>query len=362
MTILFKRSAIALIVLGMAGAADAAVPGNFNSSSVQMTGVFIGIEGLNLRPLNGDLDYVTVFPASVNGSFSNHAVSTSYDWSWRIFGGMKLTENDDLTFSWLSMDTSDNSSISPGGTVDGYGPSAPRWIGGNNIWNRITGKVSFDLDDAYAVWGHTINFSNPWSVRFAGGLEYANLHSKFKIASDSIYSDETNIGFEAKNDTKGVGPRVEFDMTYHLPYGFALFGNSNAALLVGHRDISLDPTVVFSDDSFGTTFINYATDYSQRNVVIPRVGMRLGASYSYAWGTAGAEGVARSATTLTIDAGWQVDSYIHAIEHPEAGFFEATSNGGVSVASELLGSSNTRVSNFADHGLFVGVRIGTDWL
>lgn len=360
MTVLFKRSAIALIVLGIAGSAAAAVP-NSNTLSTQITGVFIGVEGLNFRPMNGDLNYVTAFPDSMNGSIRNHSISTSYDWSWRIFGGIKLTDNDDLTLSWYGMDTSDKDSVSPAGTVDGFGPSAPRWIGGNNVWNQVAGAVSFDLDDAYAVFGHTINFNNPWSVRYAGGLEYANLDSKFRIASDSIYAGESNVGYEAKNETKGLGPRVEFDMTYHLPYGFSLFGNTNAALLVSHRDISLEPTKIISEDRFGTTYINYTTDFSKRSVVIPRFGMRLGAGYSYTWGAAGAEGAAR-ATTLTVDAGWQVDSYIHAIEHPEDGFFDVNSSGGVTDVPQVIGTSNTKVSNFADQGLFVGVNVETDWL
>ncbi|VVC75430.1 hypothetical protein AQUSIP_07200 [Aquicella siphonis] len=358
----FKRSAISVIVLGVTASASAGMPGNNTPWTTHFSGAFIGVEGLNLRPMNGDLDYVTIFPANSGGSFYTRGISTSYDWGWRVFGGINFTENDDLTLSWFSMNTSDSDSVSPAGSVSGFGPSAPRWIGGNNIWNNVTGRVTFDLDDAYAVWGHTINFSNPWSVRFAGGLEYAKLHSKLRIASDSSYSGESNIGFEAKNETKGIGPRVELDMTYHLPYGFALFGNTNAALLVSDREISLDPTVAVSHDIFDNTYINYSSDFTTRKVVIPRFGMRLGASYSYVWGQAGGEGAPCRTTTLTVDAGWQVESYIHAIERPDNGYFDVTTNNVRAMQAPDSGFAGTKTSNFSDQGLFVGVRLGTDWV
>jgi hypothetical protein len=350
----FKKSAISIVILGMASSVCAAT---------HFSGAFIGVEGLNLRPMNGDLDYVTVYPSFNNGSYYTNTISPSYDWNWRIFGGVKFTENDDITLSWFSMNTSENSSVSPRGAINGFGFSGPVWINGNNVWNNVLGHVTFDVDDVYAVWGHTIHFNNPWSVRFAAGLEYAKIDSDLRVTSNSIFSDETNIGFEAKNDTKGIGPRVEMDMTYHLPYGFALFGNANTALLVSRRDISLDPTTHISVDRFGTTFINYPSDFSNRHVVIPKFGMRLGASYTYVWGQAGAEGASCKVTTLTVDAGWQAESYIHAIESPVNGFFDIIpSQPDLTAPPQVSGFASTKASNFSNQGLFVGINLGTDWM
>jgi hypothetical protein len=348
----FKRSAISLVVLGMAGSVYAGTPNhNYSSWCPHVSGAFIGVEGLDLRPMNGDLDYVTVFPTAVGGIFNTNQISTSYKWGWRVYAGLKVTENDDLTVSWMQLNTSQNNSVGLGGTD----AASPRWLSEFEdilAWNSVNGHVTFDLNDAYAVWGHTIYFNNPWSVRFAGGVEWAQLHSNMTVTGDSTTTAVGDVGFKAKNSTTGVGPRFEIDMTYHLPYGFALFGNGNAALLVATRDLSLYPT-----NTTETVFDFFGSNYSDRHVVVPKFGARLGASYSYTWGQAGGEGC--RTTTLMVDAGWQVESYIHAIERPD--------DPGFSTIPALLPVTDghfagTKVSNFSDSGLFLGIQLGTDWV
>src|SRR4029079_9428740 len=107
---ILKRSAISLIVIGMAGSAHAAMS-NTASWSPQFNGAFIGVEGLDLRPQNGDLSYVSVSPTSSPGAFNSTSISTDYNWAWRIFGGVKVTENDDLTLSWMRMRESNHDSV-----------------------------------------------------------------------------------------------------------------------------------------------------------------------------------------------------------------------------------------------------------
>lgn len=351
----FKRTAVSVIVLGMAGSVYAAMPSKNSSWCPQVSGAFIGVEGLDLRPQNGDLDYVTVFPDSLatTGSFNNDAISTSYHWGWRVYAGLKITENDDLTASWMSLNTSMNDSVAPTGTnLNGTSNSTPRWLFEND-WVSATGHVNFKLDDAYAVYGHTIYFNNPWSVRFAGGVEWARVQSNMTVTADSgIPAGLGVVGFESKSNTRGVGPRAEFDMTYHLPYGFAVFGNANAAMLVSTRDISLDPTNNTQDVD-----IFFTSDFSDRHVVIPKFGARLGLSYSYTWGQAGGEGC--TATTLMVDAGWQAETFIHAIERPTNSFDNTQA---LLQSRSTTSFADTKVSNFSDSGLFLGVQLGMDWI
>lgn len=356
----FKRSAISLVVLGLAGSGYAASSHNMNKSSTwcpQLSGVFIGVEGLDLRPQNGDLDYVTLFPTSSPGSFQTDAISTSYHWGWRIYGGLHITDNDDLTLSWMQLNTSQSDSVGFNGTTSPV--AAPRWLSTFSAfpWLNVNGHVNFRLDDAYLVFGHTINFNNPWSLRFAGGLEWAKINSDMTVTADSNDPEPTGpgvIGFEGKSRTKGFGPRAELDMTYHLPYGFALFGNANGALLVSTRDVSLNPT-----NTTQTDIDFFSSNYSNRHVVIPKFGARLGVSYSYTWGQAGGEGC--RTTTLMVDAGWQAESYIHAIERPDdPGFVEIDPGLTQSFSSGTF--AGTKVSNFSDSGLFIGIQLGTDWV
>jgi hypothetical protein len=137
---------------------------------------------------------------------------------------------------------------------------------------------------------------------------------------------------------KGWGPRAEFDATYHLGYNFALFANTNAALLVADRDVNVD---WYSDGDFNGEY-----SFSGRKVVVPKLGMRLGASYTYDFGQSGAEG-AVGGSALTFAAGWQVESYIHAIERYDDWQGDLPS---------------TKVSNFSDHGLFLGLTYSSSWM
>ncbi|VVC75137.1 hypothetical protein AQUSIP_04140 [Aquicella siphonis] len=352
---IFKRSVIAAAVLGMSGASYAAMPSNNAMWSPHMTGWFIGVDALDLRPENGDLDYVTLFPATSNGSFYTRAISTDHDWSWRLYGGIKFTDNDDITLSWLRMRTSDSDSVAPIGAINNETYSVPRWLFGA-YWENVSAKVKFNLDEAYAVWGHTINFNNPWSVRFAGGIEYAKLNSDFYVTGDDLNGVYGTVSYTDKSRLNGWGPRAEFDMTYHLPYGFALFANTNAALLVSTRKVSLESYYSNQNEmQFG-----YSAYFSNRHVVVPKLGMRLGASYTYMFGQAGGEGAPCS--SLTVDAGWQVDTYIHAIERPDGGTEVAPSVLAADSTAYFSSFTSTKTSNFGDQGFFLGLKYSSDWL
>lgn len=347
----FRKSIISMFVMGLAGPSLAAHSQYQNSNmmwSPHYTGFFIGVDGLYLKPENGDLDYVTLFPTSANGSFYTQNVSTDYKWSWRVYGGIKFTDNDDITLSWLRMRATDTDSVG----MPTISNSQPRWQN-TRSWDNASGHVTFDLDDAYLVWGHTVNFNNPWSVRYAAGLEWAKLNSDFTITGQDLGTDFDGTGFVADSHFRGFGPRVELGMTYHVPCtNFGLFANANAALLVSTRKVSqvANEGVVDPDD------IGYNSSYfSTRHVVVPKFGSRLGVSYTFIFGQAGGEGCV---SALTVDAGWQVESYVHAIERPESTGFS------VETLRELSSGTfaTTKVSNFGDQGLFVGVNYSTGTL
>ena len=343
----FKRSVISIVVLGMAGSSYAAMSHMSNSNNAgwapRFTGFFIGVDGLDLRAQNGDLDYITYSPNFTPGSFSTSAVSTSYQWNWRIYGGIKFTDNDDITVSWMSLKNNNSDSVViPSGTT-----TALRWLDQQATWSSASASADFTLNDGYLVWGHTVNFNNPWSVRYAAGVEYVKLDADLDVTGASS-SSTVILAYEGDSHTQGWGPRVEFDATYHLPYNFALFANTNAALLASTRKISLDAAL---DTNTTTTPNIFSSYFDTRHVIIPRLGMRLGASYSLVWGQAGGEGASCSA--LTLDVGWQADAFIHAIERPEDGYINSTTT---SVMAE------TKTSNFTDQGWFIGLKFSSDWL
>jgi hypothetical protein len=328
MNTFFKKTAISLVVASMTTFAYAGM-----SNQSQMGGFYIGVEGLDLRPMNGDLDYYTVF--STNHS-NTHSISTDYDWGWRLYGGIIFGDNDDFSLSWTRFRSDSSDSANLFGTSNDI-----KFWGGS--FNSASAKVNFDVDDVYAVLGHTIHFHNPWSIRFAGGITYARIDSDLKITAfrgtSSINLQQSNFtGLVVNSSTmSGWGPRAEFDASYNLGYNLALFANTNAALLVATREVG--------DDSYINDDFNGGADFSSRNVVVPKFGMRLGLSYTWMMGQAGAEGACGS--SLTLAAGWQVDSYIHAIERP---------------SDEEGNINSTKVSNYSDNGLFLGITFSSAWM
>lgn len=353
MNSLFKRSAIGLVVLGITGSAFAYHHGNANQGGgmwmPNVNGAFIGAEGLYLRPQNGDLDFVTVSGlTTIPGVFTKN-ISTDYQWDWRVYAGIKFTDNDDITLSWLHFDQNYSSDVfnpTPG-TVSVF---APRLLDAVN--GAVGASVKFDLDEAYGVWGHTVHFNNPWSLRWAAGVEYARLSADLDVAAthvDTVVANNNTLFLaEGESSFNGWGPRLELDVSYGLPCGLGWFLRTNAVLLSAQRDVSLE-----AFHSVGPIESTLASaDWSDRNVIIPKFGMKIGLDYSYFWGQAGSEGAC--GTTLTAEIGWQADVYIHAIERPVSSF---------TTGNEVLSSfASTKVSNFSDQGMFIGLKVGTDWM
>lgn len=329
---IFKQSAIAIAIIGLAGSGYAGT----------LTGAFIGGEGLDLQPRNGDQDFITVLPSTTPGVISTSALHSSYSWGFRIFAGLNFCGGEDLTVSWLRFHTNNtnnfpNAFSTPGDLLT----SNPRFLY-SSTWADVFDKISYDLDEVYAVFGHTMNMG-PWAFRLAGGAEWARLNSNMEVNGFDT-SDELFAGNQATSQMHGIGPRVEIDMTYNLPMNLSLFARTNLAMLIASRQIALN---AFDPDEFNDF------TWSTRHVVVPKVGIKLGVGYNFAFGNMGGEGAAGMGSALTLEAGWQADSYIHAVERPE-GFGNTDTN-------VFAANLQTRTSNYGVEGLFLGAKLSTGW-
>lgn len=346
---IFKQSAIGLVIFGMAGSSLALgwLP--------KTTGVFGGAEGLYLRPQNGDLDFVTsgfspaftLAPSSP--SIVTQNISPDYQWGWRLYAGLKYTGNDDMTISWQHFNQTFSNSILSDTAVN-----LSRLLPGL-LWESVGSKVDFDLDEAYIVWGHTITFKNPWYLRLAAGVEFANLFSdQTNIGADSAFLDPI-AAYKTKSHMEGWGPRFELDVGYHLPCNFQWFARTNVVLLSATRKTQL--TVKETPANISLLQIDYS--YDNRKTIVPKFGMKIGLGWDYAFGQAGAEGCC--GTFAAVELGWQADVYVHAIERVNDGAMIGFGED-QPFRFYLPSSDNHTVSNFSEQGLFVGIKIGTDWL
>lgn len=329
-----KKSAITLAIFGFSVSAFA-----WQSN---VTGFILGAEGLYFQARNGDLDYLTINPESgsvVNNAVNTTAISPDYHWGYRLFGGLKFCDNDDLVLTWWQVNAGKDSASHEGRVIN----SSPKWLL-DDTWEDVNSSVKNDLTDVSLVLGHTLHFNNAWTIRFAGGLEYAKIDNNLFTAAFFPFSPGVFLGtytYESKTETKGFGPRLEFDANYFLTNCFSVFLNSNAALLVSKRDLSLTGT-----NPPDAAAITLPFSFANRHVIIPKFGLRLGGNFGYRFGNGDCGPV------FNLDAGWEVDTFIHAIERPNGDVGSYFQFGGF---NEQFAS--THVSNLTVQGPFVGVNV-----
>lgn len=291
-----------------------------------LTGFYVGLNGVDFQSRNGDQDFIQVFPASQQSDFNINTLSSRYHSGFAVFGGINFCE-DDIAFNWLRFNSNDQN---PFGTPTSTSiiVSQPRWEN-FSLWKNIYSRVRYDLDAAYVVIGHTIH-PTVWDIRFAAGLEYVNLDSNMFVTSNLLSTPGVTYGHDASSRLKGIGPRIEVDMNYHLPYQFSLYGNANLALLSSTRSVVLNNLNTLDNT-------NFAVNLTRRTIYVPKFGMKLGVNYEYAFCMQDELGN-QVRNSLLLQAGWMVDSYIHVVER--------VSNDSVNTA--------TTISNYSYSGFFFG--------
>lgn len=345
MTSIFKKSALAIALCGLASTSYADL----------ITGFFGGIEGGYLQARNGDLSYLAIPPQAVGGVTTDLSLPTNnQQWAYRLFGGLTFCGGDDFTFSYLRFHTNDFARYQNAGEQLFL---APRWLPVAFAgWDQIISHVTFNLDDYYGVFGHTMRIAEPWHLRVGFGLEYARLDSDMFVKAHStiVAPFRQYLGYTATNGDRGIGPRLDVDLAYALPYSLGVFAKSNAALLVSHRNIGLHTV-----DPLAGTFPDF--NFGQRTVVIPKIGMKVGAGYYFTYAPVGGEGAAMAvpSTTFGLEAGWEGEVFVHAIERPDpiANIVQTAVQ-----ASPAAFNYKTHVSNYAYQGPFLTATLATNWL
>lgn len=328
-----KKSFIALTIFGI----------TLSTHAGTLTGAFVGLNALNLEPRTGDLDFIHVNPL-VAGPINVYSIRPSYSWAFELYAGLNFCNNEDITVDWLRDHTSFNHDFpSPvGGTLGLPRATDIRWLTLDS-WANIGNRLSFDIDDVYGVYGHTIEM-NPWSIRYAAGVNWVELNSSMSdfalaVPGNDLQPFNLLLGYKAKSHFTGTGPRVEFDFNYMLPYDFGLFAKTNAVLFIGKRYDSLEA----QQDVVPAVLVDFT--YDRHFVMIPKLGLRLGVNKTYLF----------DQSFVGFEAGWATATYIHILDRP-IGF----NNIGINL--NALNNIRTRVSNYSYQGWFAGIKFGGPWL
>ncbi len=280
-----KQTAAAVLALGIGSSAVYAgtmgpvcTPGNV-TVPCERTAWDFGVQALYLEPVySGDFGY---------RDFTDNGVSRHYrdfdaDWGWgfKLEGSYHFNTGNDLNLNWYHMNKKSNYTYAGSFiTVDG----TPLAISGAS---RLEPK----WDAVNLEFGQHVDFGEFKDIRFHGGVQYARIEHDLNAV---VFSPTVGTRYGV-SETKynGFGPRVGADMTYNFGNGFAVYGNSATAILIGDSKFS----------SVGYTALANSGVSGSKTTIVPELEAKLGAKYQYAM----AQG------DLTLDAGWMWVNYFNA--------------------------------------------------
>lgn len=316
-----RKTTLSLFIIGFCNT-HSSIAGTMGPVKTGCSGnrLFAGAEALYLQPRNDDLDYTTYLVDNYTKTLNTHL---DYDWGFRLYGGVKFANNNDITIAWQRLHTRDNDMLLGNGDI----AIEPRWL---NLaaWASVQSENIFDYDEVSGVFAHTHDFNNAWLIRYGAGAEYAEIDSRLTVNGiEQTIQGHTNI-----SNFQGFGPRIEADVFYNFYREFNVFASANSALLIGSRDVSL-----LAHHPFGVS-----RDFSDRNTIVPKLGLRIGLDYQRPFGLIG-DG---AASTIDFQVGWQAETYIDAIERPSTGLVGGE---GVVILPQR--------SNYSNQGLFFGMKL-----
>jgi hypothetical protein len=215
---MFKKTAIAALVLGFSGAASAAMYAPAPAPACAAGNVTVpcersawdlGVDLLYMRNDGNQFDEVPNFRAP-------------YGWGFRLEGSYHFGRGNDANLNWTHYNK-----------------------GGESV-NRMTRSK---LDIVNFEMGQSVDFGENFDVRFQGGMQYVDV------------TDNGVGGAIAGNNArlKGFGPRGGAMVKYDFGNGFGVYGDTNIAILASKGEIvgvngSFHGTSMSTDGSVGFAY------------------------------------------------------------------------------------------------------------
>lgn len=339
MELSLKKTALALVALGLSSAAFAAsytpepapacTPGNV-TVPCEKTAWDVGFTGMYVQATNDDLhDYQTGGPvaAGTTNSFNTHVLSPDWDFAFNLQGSYHWGTGNDVNLNWTHYSNTHNSAVSGGAAGGGAGSPNGRFVG---PFNNINSSVKFQHDAVNLEFGQMINVGDHVNMRFHAGGQWARVDGTFTQTGINNAPVGANASATDTNTSEfnGVGPRFGMDASYHFGNGLSIVGRSAAALLVGDIDTNNNQSVT---TGAGVTTVTIVTQ--KERTIVPSLNADLGVGYTHAM----AQG------DLGLEAGYRVATVMQSVRWVDS----ANTNGGL---------TGNEVSNFGYHGPYLTVK------
>jgi len=278
------------------------------------SGLELTLEGLYIKPSNSDLVYAnTTSGTSTNINIYQNAVKPAYNFGFGVgLGYVFPNSGNDVQVKWthFNHDTSNTINLNP----------VPAGTVANRSSNASFKQEAMDLDV-----GQYMSIGTRLQTRlFAGlrGVQLGNDVTMNQVVTDQEQSSTIAGTFNSK--FTGIGPRVGIDTSYHVGDGFGVAAHLATALLVGQVETGANGVLTTQKGSETLITVASATTDKQTRVV-PAFDAKLGVNYSVPF--------KNNASSMTIEAGYQVTQYVGAIDRVHVASADDLSNATLKTSS-----------------------------
>lgn len=308
---------------------------------------------LFLRPSNRDLDYaILTHPLPLlSPNWNVRAVRPINKIGFDVGVGYVIPNSgNDLQLSWQNLDASKSASVRAiDGPTEFTGPLYQ--IGPNSVPVReSSGRAKFDYNVINLDAGQFVNFGNCTQARFFVGLNGAQLKQTLSANFKGIQAPGL-FSLTSKNISKydGVGPRLGVKAKVEMCEGFGLMGQMAGSLLIG----TMKPITKISGSSpdlanAGISVNHQAISTQSSTQVVPGVDAKLGINYFTSF---------NCDALFTIEAGYQLATYINAITAYNPTTLVTTPPGPIQTGSIFVNTLGKTVSNFSVSGPYLNFKV-----
>ncbi|MBA2650183.1 MAG: hypothetical protein H0U75_11465 [Legionella sp.] len=270
----------------------------------------LGVTALYLEPIyNGGFDYFNSTTDGVTTSFNEYDHNRDrWDWAFNIEASYHWGYGSDININWYHLDTDhrnhDFDAFTAGSTDFGAGA-----FNRETRWNAVNGEFA-----------QFVRFSENKTMRFHGGVQYANIRTEDNIFSGATATTVATDYFR-RSEFDGVGPRTGLDMNYATACGLGFRAKSAVAILVGRSKFNNSTSLAAGPFVYGS-----------KRAVVPELEASLDVNYHWLLAQGG---------DLALNVGYMHVNYFNA-QHNNLGL-------GITTATTAFNAE----SDFALSGPFV---------
>lgn len=268
---MFKKTAIAAVILGLSSVANAGAyqavckPGDVNAPCTSTTWDF-GADALVLQ--------------NTSNQVTPSEYKAKWGWGFGLQAGYHFAKSKDVNVNWEHFSKSTK----------------------NTDWMHDGSPFRGDLDSKLDVvnldFAQTIQVDSDVSLRFYAGVQYAQFNDGVDITvgvAQNPGDPLTYLNASLNYRVKGWGPMVGLKTSYNMASGFGIFADGSLALLSGSGKTTNAST------DFDLPWLDFDNDTINYNIL--HASIKMGGTYDYVMD----QGM------LTARVGWEVHEFVNGI-------------------------------------------------